>query len=163
MIDPLQDRQFKTVFGKFDRDNLESLDWSQFQEFCYSIGLQFLIDQYVDDLEEHVFDGDKQRNRASYEDFKEYIDMMTLFEEGPDVYEKDMAIFDEDHNGQAQIEDVKRVMKDLAGMGDEDISLFIKKCVFENLTEAQREAPLDSMELPESFNIKQSSLNLYNM
>ena len=39
MIDPLQDRQFKTVFGKFDRDNLETLDWGQFQEFVYSIGL----------------------------------------------------------------------------------------------------------------------------
>ena len=55
-------------------------------------------------------------DRASYDDFKEYIDMKTAFEEGPDQYEKDMAIFDEDHNGMAGIQDVKRVMKDLAGM-----------------------------------------------
>ena len=56
--------------------------------------------------------------------------MKTAFEEGPDQYEKDMAIFDEDHNGMAGIQDVKRVMKDLAGMNDEDIALFVKKCVF---------------------------------
>ena len=57
MIDPLQDRQFKTVFARFDIDNLETLDWTQFQEFCYAIGLQFLISEYQDDLEEHVFGG----------------------------------------------------------------------------------------------------------
>ena len=46
MIDPLQDRQFKTVFGKFDKDNMDNLDWAQVQEFCYAIGLQFLINDY---------------------------------------------------------------------------------------------------------------------
>ena len=46
MIDPLQDRQFKAVFAKFDRDCIETLDWPQFQEFVYAIGLQFLINDY---------------------------------------------------------------------------------------------------------------------
>ena len=89
--------------------------------------------------------------------------MKTAYEEGPDQYEKDMAIFDEDHNGMAGIQDVKRVMKDLAGMNDEDISLFIKKCVFENLTDEQRAAPLESLDIPEFFDIKKSTKRLYNV
>ena len=163
MIDPLQDRQFKTVFAKFDKDNIETLDWSQFQEFCYAIGLQFLITDYEDDLRTNVFDGNLEMNRASYDDFKEYIDMKTKYEEGPERYEADMSIFDEDHNGEANIEDVKRVMKDIGGMSDQDISLFVKKCVFPNLTEEQRNQSLDQLNLPETFNIRKSAAHLYNI
>ena len=54
-----------------------------------------------------------------------------------------MAIFDEELDGMAMIADVKRVMKDLAGMNDDDISLFIKKCVYSDLTDEQRAMPLD--------------------
>ena len=46
-----------------------------------------------------------------------------------------MAIFDEDHNGMANIDDVKRVCKHLAGMNEDDIALFVKKCIWEQLTE----------------------------
>ena len=84
---------------------------------------------------EKIFSGSFNGNRASYEDFKDYIDEKSKYEEGPDQYEKDMAIFDEDMNGAALIEDVKRVMKDLAGMNDDEISLFVKKCIFPNLTD----------------------------
>ena len=122
-----------------------------------------MIDDYEDDLRNHVFDGDLHGNRASYDDFKEYIDLKTKFEEGPDQYEKDMGIFDDDHNGKAGVQDVKRVMKDLAGMSDADISLFIKKCIFPNLNEAQIAAPLESLDIPESFSIKKSSAHLYNI
>ena len=89
--------------------------------------------------------------------------MKTKFEEGPDQYEKEMGIFDEDHDGKAGVQDVKRVMKDLAGMSDKDISLFIKKCVLPNLTDAQIAAPLESLGLPESFSIRQSVAHLYNI
>ena len=89
--------------------------------------------------------------------------MKTKYEEGPDQYERDMAIFDEELNGEASIPDVKRVMKDLAGMNDEDIALFIKKCVYKNLTEEQRAMPIEQMQLPECFDIHQSRLNLYNI
>ena len=109
---------------------MDSLDWGQFQEFCYAIGLQFLISDYEDDIKEQIFEGSFSGNRATYDDFKEYIDEKTKFEEGPDQFEKDMAIFDEDMNGEALIDDVKRVMKDLAGMKDDEISLFVKKCVY---------------------------------
>ena len=113
-------------------------------------------------MKTHVFDGDFA-GRAGYDDFKEYIDMKTKFEEGPDQFEKDMAIFDEDHNGMANVEDVKRVMKDLAGMKDEEISLFIKKCVFKDLTDAQIAAPLSSLQIPEFFSIRESCDRLYNI
>ena len=89
--------------------------------------------------------------------------MKTKYEEGPDQYERDMAIFDEEMDGMASIPDVKRVMKDLAGMNDDDIALFIKKCVYNNLTEEQRAMPIEQMQLPESFEIRQSAQNLYNI
>ena len=45
-------------------------------------------------------------NRASYDDFKEYIDMKSKYEEPPEGYERDMQIFDEDLNGMANLDDV---------------------------------------------------------
>ena len=109
-----------------------------------------------------IFDGDLN-GRVGYDDFKEYIDMKTKFEEGPDQYEKDMGIFDEDHNGMANVQDVKRVMKDLAGMSDQEIALFIKKCVFSEPTEDQLAASLESLPIPEFFSIKESTKRLYNV
>ena len=163
MIDPLQDRQFKTVFSKFDRESRDSLTWSQFQEFVYSIGLKFLIDDYLEDIRAEIFDGDFNGNRATYEAFKDYVDQKTKFEEGPDQYEKDMAIFDEDHNGKALIDDVRRVCKDLAGMSDDEVSRFIKKCLQDQLTDEQKNQPLESLNLPEHFVISTSTKHLYNV
>ena len=163
MIDPQLNQQFKTVFEKFDRDKQQELTWPQFQEFCYAIGLQFLIQEYENDLKDTIFGGNFNGSRASFESFKEFIDMKSRFEEGPDAYEKDMEIFDEDHNGTAPIKDVIRVMKELAHMQDDEVSLFIKKCCFENLTEEQMKQPLESMQLPESFSISKSTARLFNV
>ena len=164
MIDPLQDRQFKTVFAKFDRNKEDALTWVQFQEFVYSIGLQFLCDDFENELQEVLFKGSFDHERASYDEFKVFIDQHTKFEEGPDQYEKDMAIFDEDHNGMANVEDVKRVCKHLAGMGEDEIALFVKKCIWEQLDEEQRnKTPIEQIPVPEQFNISKSTKNLFNV
>ena len=91
------------------------------------------------------------------------MDQKSRFEEDQSQYEKDMQIFDEDLNGTAPIKDVKRVMKELAHMSDDQISLFIKKCCNDSLTDEQLKASLESMNLPEAFDIKKSTSRLYNV
>ena len=49
------------------------------------------------------------------------MDQKSRFDDDQSQYEKDMQIFDEDLNGTAPIKDVKRVMKELAHMNDDQI------------------------------------------
>ena len=145
MIDPLQDRQFRAVFSKFDEHDMGSLEYDTFKEFLYAIGMNFLCTQYLKEIESALFDGNLGQNRCSYDEFKSWVDERCRFEDGPDMYEPDMAIFDEDRNGLAPIEDVMRVMKDHAGMSDQEISDFIKVCAIgqDKMTKEDREKPLD--------------------
>ena len=114
-------------------------------------------------MRDHIFNGDFSSSRASFESFKEFIDMKSRFEEGPEVYQKDMEIFDEDNDGTAPIKDVIRVMKELAHMSDDEVNIFIKKCCFDSVTDEQLKAPLESMELPVKFSISQSTGRLFNI
>ena len=163
MLDPQLNQQFKTVFERFDKEERGELTFGQFEEFCYAIGLQFLIVDYLDDIKEILFEGNAKSSRVSYESFKEFIDLKSRFEEGQEQYEKDMQIFDEDGNGTAPIKDVMRVMKELVHMEDDEIALFIKKSCIANLTEEDIKAPLDLSKLPESFKIAESTSRLYNV
>ena len=135
MIDPQLNQSFKTVFERYDRDERGELSFQQFQDFCYAVGLLFLTEDYMEDVKETLFQGNTGSCRVSYESFKEFIDLKSRFEEGQEQYEKDMQIFDEDGDGTAPIKDVMRVMKELAKMDDEDISLFIKKSCIDSLTD----------------------------
>ena len=119
--------------------------------------------EYENDLRDTLFQGNLKTGRASYESFKDYIDNKSRFEEGAEQYEKDMQIFDEDNDGTAPIEDVIRVMKELAHMNDDDVSLFIKKCCLDKPTDEQLAAPLTSLHLPDKFKISQSTPRLFNI
>ena len=51
-----------------------------------------------------------------------------------------MNIFDEDHNGQAVIEDVVRVLRNYAKLDDADVEKFIKICLHgSKMSEEQKE------------------------
>ena len=66
MIDPQLNQQFKTVFYRFDTDKTEMLNYDQFEEFCFAIGLQFLMSDYSADVEKELFRDDKQ-SRVTYD------------------------------------------------------------------------------------------------
>jgi len=66
-----------------------------------------------------------------------------------------MALFDEDRNGVAVIEDVRRVLKTYTEMSEADQMKFVKICQLgPNLTEEQLKADLKSLNLPAGFQIK---------
>ena len=54
-------------------------------------------------------------------------------------------------------------MKELVQMDDASVSLFIKKCCLEKVSEEEAAAPLDLSKIPESFKISDSTNRLYNV
>ena len=103
---------------------------------------------------ELLFEG-QESNRVTFTTFFQYLETNSVHELTPEQFEKDMAIFDEDHNGQAVIEDVVRVLKTYAELDDESISKFIKVTLNSSKTDPDtKTAKLSELKLPPTFEIK---------
>ena len=162
IIDKVQEGQLYEVFHHYDTKS-EGLDWDQFKTFVFAVGMQFLITHYEDEIIEQLFDWDYEYNTVHFDDFIEWINDKCKFENTPEQFEKDMEVFDDDHNETAAITDVMRVMKNHEKMTDEEVSMFIKICnLGPKLTEEEEKADLASLKLPKKFSIKQAAESFYN-
>jgi Ca2+-binding EF-hand superfamily protein len=52
LVNKLLEAQYYTVFKKFDKSQMESLDYDTFKNFLYAIGLEFLNEYYADEVKE---------------------------------------------------------------------------------------------------------------
>ena len=95
----------------------------------------------------------------TFTQFFQYLETNSIHEMAPEQFEKDMAIFDEDHNGTAIVQDVRRVLSNYTDLSDKDIQLMIKICCLgHKLDAAQLAAKLEDLKLSPSFDIKKASL-----
>ena len=109
IIDKVQEGQLYEVFHHYDKDG-NGLGWEEFKTFVFAVGMHFLINFYEDEIIEQLFEWDYDENTVHFDEFIEWINEKCKFENTPEQYEKDMEVFDDDHNGTAAIEDVIRVM-----------------------------------------------------
>ena len=75
-----------------------------------------------------MFEGNKL-NRVTFLQFFQFLEVHSIHEQTPEQFQGDLNIFDEDHNGQAVIEDVVRVLKNYAQLSDADVANFVKICL----------------------------------
>lgn len=131
MVDKPLQVQLQEVFTKCDKQGRGSLTLPQFNDFLFAVGMDFIKTDYSDNVKEQLFKGNTTTNRVAFDDFFQYLESSSSHNFTPEQFQVDMNIFDEDHNGQAVIEDVVRVLKTYAGLkNDAEISNFVKLCIF---------------------------------
>jgi len=96
---------------------------------------------------------------VNFTQFFQYLETNSIHEIVPEQFEKDMAIFDEDHNGTAIVADVRRVLTAYTNLSESEVQHMIKICSLgHKLDEAQMKAKLEDLKLNPSFDIKKACL-----
>lgn len=163
LIDKQLQGQLLTVFQAFDADKKDSLTLPQFQTYLYAVGMEFLNKQYSEQILTVLFEG-KSNKRVTFNSFFAFLEQNSIHEYTPEQFEKDVAIFDEDRNGLAIIEDVNRVLGNYSELKEDEIARLVKLCSLgSKLTPEQQAAKIKDLNLPPGFNIKQATAYLFNI
>ncbi|CDW81448.1 wd repeat-containing protein 31 [Stylonychia lemnae] len=80
---------------------------------------------YLDDVIERLFKNDQKNNRVKFSDFMRYLDEEQTYDYNKQEYKQSLELFDQDKNGKADIEDIKRVLKTYSSLNDAQVNHFI--------------------------------------
>ena len=77
-------------------------------------------------MKEKLFDNNLRQSRVRFPDFMKYIDEQSLFDYAKAEFKNSLELFDQDRNGQADIEDIKRVLKTYSTLEEEEVNHFVR-------------------------------------
>jgi len=83
LIDKQLQGQLNTVFQQFDKDNKDALTYDQFQEYLYSIGMNFINKDYEPQMLQSLFDGSKSK-RVTFNAFFTFLETNSIHEHTPE-------------------------------------------------------------------------------
>lgn len=83
LIDKHLQGQLKTVFQQFDVDKKDALTFTQFQEYTYSIGMNFINKEYEPEMLKDLFEDNKAK-RVTFNAFFTFLETNSIHEYTPE-------------------------------------------------------------------------------
>ena len=77
--------------------------------------MNFLNEMYEKEVAEELF---TKSNRVTFQEFIDFLEKYSKHEYSSEQFETEMAVFDDDRNGEASFRDIHRVLKDYGNMDD---------------------------------------------
>mmetsp|Transcript_24704 Transcript_24704/g.24258 ORF Transcript_24704/g.24258 Transcript_24704/m.24258 type:complete len:101 (-) Transcript_24704:21-323(-) len=99
-------------------------------------------------MKKELFQGDES-NTVQFPAFMKYLEESSTFDYPKNEYQQSLDLFDNDRNGEANIDDIKRVIKTYSKLSESEINHFL------DLNNFKYE------EAPKSIDIKESVKKMY--
>jgi Ca2+-binding EF-hand superfamily protein len=105
------------VFQKFDTNKDGKLNYREFQNFIYAIGLGFLVsEKYFDPMMDAI--DESQSGLVRLGSFLAYLEENLNHNYSSDQLSEALKVFDYTKKGLADVNDIKRVMKTYSTMSE---------------------------------------------
>ena len=109
------------MFTKFDDDQFDALTLPQFKRFTYAIGMDFINEHYKSGIG-YLFETEENpsKSRVTFAEFMQFVTDNSTFKFSEQEFRQAMEILDQEGEGkEAQIDDIKRVLKSYSNLTEE--------------------------------------------